>query len=163
QFNVGTGTVRGLFTASTANITWANILNLNSANLSGNGSAVTNLNASTLTTGVVPSARLTGAYTGITQVGALTAGTWNGTVIGTQYGGTGNNWITKTTGHIPYFSGAGTMDTLAPGSAGKLLQSNGAAAPSWTDVPQVAGANVSSIPLANLQGGNLPATITVTT
>lgn len=161
QMNIGTATVRGLSTLSTATITWANIMNLNVTNLSGNGSAVTGLNASNLASGTVPAGRLAGAYTGITSVGTLSAGLWNATPIGTQYGGTGNNWITKTIGNIPYFSTTGAMDTLAPGAAGKLLQSNGAAAPSWTSDPAINGANITSIPLANLQTGALPTTITV--
>lgn len=161
QINIGTATVRGTLFASTATFTWANITNLFSSNLLGNGSAITSLNASQLTSGVVPAVRLVGAYTGITSVGTLTAGIWNGSILGTQYGGTGNDWSTKTIGNIPYFSTTGAMNTLAPGSAGQLLQANGAAAPSWTSAPQIGGANVTSIPLANLQTGALPTAITV--
>ena len=55
-----------------------------------NGSAnisipVTALNASVLSAGTVPSARISGAYTGITQVGTLTAGVWNATAITDTY------------------------------------------------------------------------------
>lgn len=161
QMNIGTSTVRGTATMSTATITWANIANLTVTNLSGNGAAVTGLNASNLASGVVAAARLVGSYTGITGVGTLAAGLWNGTVIGTQYGGTGQNWATKAVGHLPFFSTTGVMSTLAPDTAGKLLQTNGAAAPSWTGAPSVLGTNVTGIPLANLQTGALPAAITV--
>jgi hypothetical protein len=55
-----------------------------------NGSAnisipVTALNASVLSAGTVPSARISGGYTGITQVGTLTAGVWNATAITDTY------------------------------------------------------------------------------
>jgi len=48
-------------------------------------------NASNISSGTLPSGRLTGSYTGITGVGTLTAGTWQATVIGSTYGGTGVN------------------------------------------------------------------------
>ncbi|HON22097.1 MAG TPA: prepilin-type N-terminal cleavage/methylation domain-containing protein, partial [Candidatus Paceibacterota bacterium] len=41
------------------------------------GANLTNLNASNLGSGTVPSARVSGSYTGITGVGTLTTGTWN--------------------------------------------------------------------------------------
>lgn len=41
-------------------------------------------------TGTVASARLSGSYTGITGVGTLTAGTWNGSVIAPAYLGSGS-------------------------------------------------------------------------
>lgn len=159
EFNVGTATVRGTITASTGTFAFANITNLVVSALSGNGSAITSLNASNLASGVVAAARLAGSYTGITGVGTLATGLWNGTPIGTQYGGTGQNWVTQTVGRIPYFSTTGTMATLTAGDPGRLLQSNGAAAPSWTNVPSVLGTNVTAIPLANLQNGTLPAGI----
>jgi hypothetical protein len=46
-------------------------------------------NASNITSGTLPSGRLTGGYTGITGVGTLTVGTWQGTAIAVAYGGTG--------------------------------------------------------------------------
>lgn len=52
---------------------------------SGNGSGLTTLNATALTSGTVPSARVSGSYTGITGVGTLTAGTWNATAITDTY------------------------------------------------------------------------------
>lgn len=42
--------------------------------ISGNGSGLTNLNASNLSSGTVASARISGSYTGITGTGALNAG-----------------------------------------------------------------------------------------
>ncbi len=65
--------------------------------------------------------------------GNVTSGTWQGTTIGTQYGGTGQNWSAVTIGALPYFSGTGTMSTLGAGTANYLLMANGATAPSWTN------------------------------
>jgi hypothetical protein len=48
--------------------------------ISGNGSGLTSLNASNLASGVVPSARLSGAYTNVTQLGTLTSLDVNGDV-----------------------------------------------------------------------------------
>jgi hypothetical protein len=42
-------------------------------------------NATNLTTGTVPSGRISGSYTGITGVGTVTVGTWQGTSISTSY------------------------------------------------------------------------------
>lgn len=47
--------------------------------------------ATQVTSGTLDTARLSGSYTGITGVGTLTAGTWNGSVISPTYGGTGVN------------------------------------------------------------------------
>lgn len=52
---------------------------------SGNGSALTSLNASALASGTVPSAVVSGSYTSISGVGTLTAGTWNATAISDTY------------------------------------------------------------------------------
>jgi hypothetical protein len=51
-------------------------------------------NAANITSGTIPSARLNGSYTGITGVGTLAAGTWNGTAVGAAYGGTGVTTLT---------------------------------------------------------------------
>ena len=72
--------------------------------------------------GTVASGRLSGSYTGITGVGTLAAGTWNGTAIGTQYGGTGQNWSSVAAGSLPKFTASGTMGVLpAPASGAAIL------------------------------------------
>lgn len=161
QFNVSSGVIRGLLTVSSEVVTNLSVTNLAVANLLGNGSGITSLNASQLTSGTIPTGRLSGSYTGITGLGTITVGTWTGTVVGTQYGGTGQNFVTAPTGDIIYFSAPGVMSVLAPSTAGQVLQTNGAAAPSWTGAPQIIGTNVSSIPLINLLSGNLPLNIAV--
>jgi len=72
-------------------------------------------------------------YITASSTDTLTNKTWNGAVISTTYGGTGQNWSAVATGSLPYFSGLGTMATLAAGSANYLLMANGSAAPSWTN------------------------------
>jgi hypothetical protein len=46
-------------------------------------------NAANITSGTLPSGRLSGGYTGVTGVGTLVAGTWNASTIQIAYGGTG--------------------------------------------------------------------------
>jgi hypothetical protein len=55
-----------------------------------------------------------------------------GSPLSLTYGGTGQNWSAVTIGRIPYFSGTGTMSTLAAGTTGQILVSGGSAAPVWT-------------------------------
>ena len=61
--------------------------------------------------------------TSITTLGTINQGTWNGSVIGEVYGGTGQS--SYTTGDILYASGANTLDKLTLGASGKILQSDG--------------------------------------
>jgi hypothetical protein len=64
------------------------------------------------------------AATGITGVGTLTTGVWNGTAIGVAYGGT--NITTYAVGDILVATGATTLAKLSvSASAGQVLQSNG--------------------------------------
>lgn len=73
-------------------------------------------NADNISSGTLGTSRLSGSYTGITGVGTLTAGTWNGSLIGIAYGGTGQS------------TAAAAFDALAPsqtGNSGKYLTTNG--------------------------------------
>lgn len=163
QMNIGTATVRGTLDASTMTATYASFTNLVIGALSGNGSSLTNLNASALTSGIVAAARMVGSYTGITGVGTLTAGLWHGTPIETPYGGTGQNWGSVAQGNVPYFSGTGAMAALPPSTPQSVLQTGGAGAnPTWTSSPTIAGVNFRDIPLTALTPGTLPGTIGVT-
>ena len=78
-----------------------------------------------ITSGTVGSAYISGSYTGITGVGVLTAGTWNGNTIGVGYGGTG--LASYATGDMLYASGSTTLATLAIGTVGQVLTSTGSA------------------------------------
>jgi hypothetical protein len=73
-------------------------------------------NASNISSGTLSTGRLSGSYTGITGVGTLNAGTWNGTAIGVAYGGTGLT-ATPTNGQLPIGDGTGyTLGTLTAGT-----------------------------------------------
>jgi len=72
--------------------------------------------AANITSGTLPTGRLSGSYTGITGVGTLTAGTWNGSAIGIAYGGTGLT-ATPTNGQLAIGNGSGyTLSTLTAGT-----------------------------------------------
>ncbi|MCL4398029.1 tail fiber domain-containing protein [Patescibacteria group bacterium] len=82
---------------------------------------------------------------GITSA-TIDTGTWQATAIGTQYGGTGQNWSSVAQGNLPYFSASGTMGTLAPDTVNKLLTTGGAGAnPSWQSLVNLlsAGTDIS--------------------
>ena len=90
-------------------------------------------NASNISSGTLPSARVSGSYTGITGVGTLTAGTWNASVIGAVYGGTGLS--SYTIGDIVYATGTTTVGKLADIATGNALLSGGiGASPSYGKV-----------------------------
>jgi len=101
--------------------------NVISANyFSGDGSNVTAINASSITTGTLGASRLSGSYTGVTGVGTLTIGTWNANVVSAQYGGTGSANLTAD--NVILGNGANTVKVVAPGTANNVLTSNGS---SW--------------------------------
>jgi len=89
---------------------------LTTTGFNGSGASLTSINASNLSSGTVPSAQISGSYTGITGVGTLTAGTWNATAIGYAYGGTGLT-ATPTNGQLDIGNGSGfTRATLTAGT-----------------------------------------------
>lgn len=69
----------------------------------------------------------------VTAAGAVTAGTWQATVIGAIYGGTGQNtWVA---GDLLYASGANTLSRRAVGSSGMFLRVDAdTALPAWKAV-----------------------------
>lgn len=103
-----------------------------------NGSAVSGL--PTASNGVlvtdnsgVPSTSSTlplAVQTNITELGTISIGVWNGSLIPLAFGGTNANLIASA-GSIVY-STASAFALSAVGTSGQLLQSNGAGAPSWT-------------------------------
>ena len=100
------------------------------ANIQGNGSGLTSLNATNLSSGTVASGRISGSYTGITGVGTVTTGTWNGTTVGAAYGGTGQS--SYTVGDLLYASGTTALSKLAAVASGSCLISQGTGtAPVW--------------------------------
>ena len=100
----------------------------------GNIIAVTNvpiaIDANQIVSGTIASARILGAYTGITGVGILTVGTWNASTITTPYGGTG--LTSYTTGDTLYYASGTALTKLAIGASTYINTSSGTA-PQWTN------------------------------
>jgi microcystin-dependent protein len=71
----------------------------------------------------------------ITTLGTISTGTWSGTSVALNKGGT-NAALTAAAGGVVY-STASAMAITAAGTAGQLLSSNGSSAPSWTNSPGV--------------------------
>ena len=91
-------------------------------------STAISINGNQITSGTVGSAYISGSYTGITGVGTLTAGTWNASTIGAQYGGTG--FASYTAGDLLYASGTTALSKLALGTTNYVLTA-GASAPQY--------------------------------
>jgi hypothetical protein len=92
----------------------------------------------------------TAGSTSITTVGTITAGTWTGTDIALDSGGT-NATLTATAGGIVY-STASAMAISAAGTSGYLLTSAGTSAPTWT---QSTATNVNSAVVQRDGSGNI--------
>jgi hypothetical protein len=110
-------------------------------------------NASNITSGTLGTGRLSGSYTGITGVGTLTAGVWNGTAIGVAYGGTGLT-ATPTNGQLAI--GNGTGYSLATLTAGTNVSISNTAGGITISATPAAGGTVSSVAMT------VPAFLTVT-
>jgi len=99
-------------------------------------------NAANISSGTLPTGRLSGSYTGITGVGTLTAGTWNGTTIGVGYGGTGLT-ATPTNGQLAI--GNGTGYSLANLTAGTNVSISNTAGGITISATPSAGGSVTSV------------------
>jgi hypothetical protein len=87
-------------------------------------------NAANITSGTLPVARLNGSYTGVTGVGTLAAGTWNGSTIAAAYGGTGQS--SYAVGDLLYADTTTSLAKLADVASGNALLSGGVStAPAW--------------------------------
>jgi hypothetical protein len=80
----------------------------------GDGSGITNLSATQLSTGIVPAARLVGAYSGITGVGTLASLIVSGSITGGSFVGnlTGNVTGTILTAAQPNITSLGVLTAL---------------------------------------------------
>ena len=139
--------------------------------LTSGGIAVTNATASTSTStgalvvtgGVGIGGSLwtaTGSFSSISGVGhlnsAITSGVWSGTAISLANGGTNAN-LTAVNGGVVY-STASAMAISAAGTAGSVLVSAGAAAPTWSAIGLSSSSVTGVLPIAN--GGNNATTYT---
>jgi hypothetical protein len=90
---------------------------ITTTSISGNGVALTAINASNIASGTLATARVSGSYGGITGVGVLTAGAWNATTIAVANGGTGVTTSTGTGSTVLSASPTFTGTPLAPTAA----------------------------------------------
>lgn len=107
-------------------------ITITSAAVSGLAASATTdtTNAANITSGTLPVARLNGSYTGITGVGTLAAGTWNGSTIAAAYGGTGQS--SYAVGDLLYADTTTSLAKLADIVSGNALLSGGVGtAPAW--------------------------------
>ncbi len=91
----------------------------------------------------------------ITTVGTVTTGTWQATDVGLAYGGTGAT-LTATAGAITY-SNTTTLALSAVGTAGQVMASGGAGAPTWISNSVTIGSTALAL------GGTMTALTGITT
>jgi hypothetical protein len=103
------------------------------------------ISATQIVSGIINPARISGNYSGITGVGTITSGVWQGTSIGVPYGGTGLS--SYTLGDLLYATGTTALSKLAIGANTYILASTGTA-PQW-----VAPSTISIGTATNLAGG----------
>lgn len=108
----------GAVSAQTNDYTWAQINKATSSIAD-----ITTRSAADLNTGTLPSGRIAGSYTGITAVGTIATGVWQGTVVASGYGGTGQPTYDK--GEILHGTAGGSLARLGIGSAGQVLTVSG--------------------------------------
>lgn len=99
-------------------------------------------NAANITSGTLPTGRLSGSYTGISGVGTLAAGTWNASPIGVAYGGTG---LTATPSNGQLAIGNGTGYSLATLTAGTNVSISNTAGGITINATPAAGGTVTSV------------------
>lgn len=124
QANTAYNQANLVFTHANTVFTRANagMLTANTAYDKANSANINAADASFLTTGTVASARISGAYGGITGVGTIATGVWNGTVITVPYGGTGR--ATFANNGVIFGNTAGLLNATAAGTEGQVLQVN---------------------------------------
>jgi hypothetical protein len=122
-------------------------------------------NAANITSGTLPTGRISGSYTGITGVGTLAAGTWNGTAIGVAYGGTG---LTATPSNGQLAIGNGSGYSLATLTAGTNVSISNTAGGITISATPAAGGTVQSVDVSGgttgltTSGGPVTVTGTIT-
>ena len=122
-------------------------------------------NAANITSGTLPTGRISGSYTGITGVGTLTVGTWNASTIGTAYGGTG---LTATPSNGQLAIGNGSGYSLATLTAGTNVSISNTAGGITISATPAAGGTVQSVDVSGgttgltTSGGPVTVTGTIT-
>lgn len=90
-------------------------------------------------TSTAPTVDIASNYAGqntITTLGTIGTGVWNGTTIGSQYGGTGQNSSAWVQGDLPYISATGTWSNLAKNTTATRYLSNTGTSnnPAWAQI-----------------------------
>ena len=98
--------------------------------------------AANITSGTLPTGRLSGSYTSISGVGTLAAGTWNASPIGVAYGGTG---LTATPSNGQLAIGNGSGYSLATLTAGTNVSISNTAGGITINATPAAGGTVTSV------------------
>lgn len=129
--------------------TWATPAGTGVTSVSGTANRITS------TGGTTPVIDISASYVGqasITTLGTITSGTWNATVVGVIYGGTGLNTIAQ--GDIPYGSASNVFSALAKNtSATRYLSNTGTSNnPAWAQVDLSNGVT-GNLPVTNLNSG----------
>lgn len=118
-------------------------------------------------TGTVASARISGSYTGITAVGTIATGVWNGTAVDVAHGGTGQ--ITLTSHGVLVGAGVSGVTQLAVGATNQVLRGATGADPAFgalvnADLPTVTvahgGTGLATLTAHTLQVGNGTSNVT---
>jgi len=94
----------------------------------------------------------------VTTLGTITAGTWQGTAIGTQYGGSGADLSAGAQGGVLYMGGSSIMGISAAGTSGDALISGATGVPTWTNSPSWSTITLSTSvtsPLLTTSAGDL--------
>ena len=107
----------------------ASFVTANQAFARANSASAQAANADFLTTGTVDTNRISGSYTGITGVGTITTGIWNGSNITVPFGGTGQTSFT--TNGILFGNGSGALNVTSAGTEGQVLQASAAGVPEF--------------------------------
>jgi hypothetical protein len=106
----------------------------------------------------------------LASIGTITTGTWNATVIGSQYGGTGQNWsassglpsvnsgawsLNTVTQNGVAFGGASSAVSFTSAAANSILQTNGSNVPSLSQtLPAAVQGNITA--LGTIASGTVP-------
>lgn len=137
------GQLEGLTVSGNLSVTG----NVTAANLVGSGASLTNLNATNLTSGTVPVARLTGAYTGITGLGTLGSLSVTGTVTAGTFSGSGASLTS-----IPNSATTATSANTASAIVARDASGNFTAGTITATTFSGSGASLTNIPAASLTG-----------
>uniref|UniRef100_UPI00404780A2 beta strand repeat-containing protein n=1 Tax=Algoriphagus sp. TaxID=1872435 RepID=UPI00404780A2 len=118
----------------------ANSLTFDSNGGAASGTTYNGSTARTIDYSTVGASPLAGSSS-LTRVGTITNGTWNGSLISSQYGGTGIS--SYTAGDLLYASGITTLSKLAKGTDGQVL-TLASGIPSWANNNGITGTGTAS-------------------